>query len=145
MSTIDDNFHEVTDHDAPSTWEAREAQLALEDAQLEARLDAARAWEVLDPFGGCPTCSRSDDCLNVYSAHFYVCHTHHVTGEAVQKLMPKSRCTNVVIPTSYRRTWSSSWEMTRFFANPVHDPRREGGETDHGFQLLWQGYLPTSI
>ena len=27
----------------------------------------------------------------------------------------------------------------------VHDPQHEGGETDRGVQLIWQGYLPTSI
>ena len=27
----------------------------------------------------------------------------------------------------------------------IHDPQHEDGETDCGVQLLWQGYLPTSV
>jgi hypothetical protein len=32
--------------------------------------------------------------------------------------MPQSRCTNVVIPTSYCMLLSSIWEVTCFFADP---------------------------
>jgi hypothetical protein len=50
----------------------------LEDAELEARLDAARVWEAENYFGGCPTCCKNDGYLNVYSGNYVVCHEHRV-------------------------------------------------------------------
>jgi hypothetical protein len=58
------------------SFDARTAQYAVEDARLEARLDAARAWEVANYFGGCPTCGRTDGYLNVRRSNVFVCHTH---------------------------------------------------------------------
>lgn len=58
--------------DGTASRNAREAH----DASLEARLDAACAWEVSDYFGGCPLCRRIEAQLNVYKANYMVCHTH---------------------------------------------------------------------
>jgi len=59
MHTIDDGFGEIDDgfgeEDSTAALDALEAQMALDDALLEARLDAARVWECPAYFGGCPT------------------------------------------------------------------------------------------
>ena len=67
--------HDMDTHDW-SKLDAIEADRALEDALLDARLDAARIWEVTDYFGGCPNCGQNNGYLNVNRIHIFICHTH---------------------------------------------------------------------
>jgi len=67
--------HNQQDTEAMMTCPGDEDEEAYE-AYLEARLDAARAWEVPEYWGGCPTCGRQDVCLNVGRYHYFVCHAH---------------------------------------------------------------------
>ena len=42
-------------------------------------IETSKADEVTtdEPFGGCPHCGKSEDCLEIELVFWFVCHTHH--------------------------------------------------------------------